>query len=272
MCGVPAYADPAGWGARAPRVENATDRVLSLLSESGSTATFFVLGWIGRTYPGLVRRIVREGHEIASHGDLHGRVLEQSLPAFREDVRRARGTLQDLSGCDVTAFRAPEWSMRNPSNPAFAVLVEEGYRIDSSLAAAPPVGDATNPVRPCRIKTAAGPINEVPVLTGSFFARKAILGGGVCSRMSRFERVISIVDASLAAGTPPVLYLHPWELDPAHPAMDLPFLSRLVHFAGRRRTAPRLRRLLARYRFGPVSSAVAEEGKSSLVSARSDAA
>ena len=96
---------------------------------------------------------------------------------------------------------------------------------------------------------------EVPPLTGSFFFRRALLGGGVCSRMSRFSRVKSLVAKYLAAGIPPVLYLHPWELDLNHPQMALPFVGNLVHFAGRSRTAPRLASLLSEYRFAGVGGA-----------------
>jgi len=255
VCGVPEYADPAGWDARASRVERATESLLAILDGSGSTATFFVLGWVARRHPGLVRRIASGGHEVASHGDLHRRLFEMTLPQFREDLRRGKGTLEELLGLPVTAYRAPEWSMGSAANPALGVLVEEGFRIDSSLAAAPPVGDAANPTRPTRIETPAGPILEVPPLTGSFFFRRALLGGGVCSRMSRFSRVRSLVARSLAAGIPPVLYLHPWELDESHPEMKLPFVGNLVHFAGRSRTAPRLRSLLSEHRFQGISAA-----------------
>ena len=258
VCGVPSYAEPAGWDARPSRVDGATESLLALLDGSGSTATFFVLGWVARRHPALVRRIAAAGHEVASHGYLHRRLYEISLGEFREDLRRGKGTLEELLGAPVTAYRAPEWSMRSAANPALGVLVEEGFRVDSSLAAAPPVGDASNPTRPVRIETPAGPILEVPPLTGSFFFRRALLGGGVCSRMSRFSRVLSLVEASLAGGTPPVLYLHPWELDLDHPAMALPLVGRLVHFAGRGRTAPRLAALLARYRFDSLRGAFSQ--------------
>lgn len=256
VCGVPAYSDPARWDAFPSRVERGTDEVLSLLDGSGSTATFFVLGWVARRCPGLVRRIAAAGHEVGSHGDLHRRLWELPLAAAREDVRRSRETLEQLLGSPVTAYRAPEWSMRSASNPLLELLVREGFRVDSSLVAAPPVGEPGNPVRPTWIETAAGPLLEVPPLTGSFFFRRALLGGGVCSRLSRASRVRRLVDRSLASGIPPVLYLHPWELDEEHPRMRLPLVSSLVHFAGRGRTRGRLAGLLAAHRFGTVSGAL----------------
>src|SRR5258706_15846555 len=102
--------------------------------------------------------------------------------------------------------------------------------------------------------TPAGRIVEVPPLLGSFFFRRAMLGGGVCSRLSRASRVRAAIDDALARGVPPVLYCHPWELDDEHPRMRLSLLGTLIHFAGRRRVGPRLTRLLSAYTFRPISS------------------
>jgi len=94
---------------------------------------------------------------------------------------------------------------------------------------------------------------------GTFFFRRAMLGGGVCSRMSRFSRVTAAIEGSRARGAAPVLYVHPWELDDEHPAMRLSPLGTLVHFAGRRRVVPRLSRLLAAYELRPIGSLLAKE-------------
>ncbi len=257
VCGHPGYADVAAWSGMTSRVGPCVDMLLDLLDGSGSRATFFVLGWVARSHPGLVRRIADAGHEIGCHGDLHRRVFEMGLDEFREDVRRAKGVLEQQAGAPVTSFRAPEWSMRSASNPALAVLVEEGFRLDSSLVAAPPVGEISNPSRPALLQTSAGPILEVPTLSGSFFFRRAILGGGVCSRLSRFSRVEALMAREMRSGVAPVLYLHPWELDEKHPPMRLSVVGTLVHFAGRLRTRERLIELVARYRFVPISSATA---------------
>ncbi len=254
VCGHAAYADPATWAGRETRVHVGIDRVLALLDGSGSKATFFVLGWVARQSGALVKKIAAAGHEIACHGDTHRRVFDLTGPEFREEVRRSRDTLQECVGKPVTAFRAPEWSMLRADNPALAVLVEEGFTLDSSLTTAPPVGDPANPVRPTFLPTAAGPILEVPPLMGTFFGRRALWGGGVCSRLTRVSRIEDAIERSLASGVPPVLYSHPWEFDPEHPRMPgLSTVQRLVHFAGRKRTEARWARWLKRWRFGPIS-------------------
>jgi len=266
VCGHRVYGEPETWEARPTRVEEGVDRILALLAPTPSRATFFVLGWVARKAPGMVRRIAGAGHEVGCHGDLHRRLFELTPEEFREDVIRSRETLQEILGRRVTSYRAPEWSMRTTDNPALAVLVEEGFAVDSSLVDAPPVGIPGNPTRPVVIRTPSGPILEVPPLMGTFFLRRAMWGGGVCMRMSQFRRVNAAFEASLAAGVPPVLYCHPWEFDPEHPPMPgLSIVERLVRFAGRRRTAERLKWWLGRQTFLPISSVRAAPAGSSEV-------
>ena len=151
--------------------------------------------------------------------------------------------------------------MLRADNPAFAVLVEEGFTLDSSLTTAPLVGEPSNPTRPVMLETGSGAILEVPPLMGSFFGFRAMWGGGVCARLTRESRVGQAIARSLAAGVPPVLYAHPWEFDDAHPAMPgLSPVQRLVHFAGRTRTGGRWARFLKRWTFAPISSARAQAG------------
>jgi peptidoglycan/xylan/chitin deacetylase (PgdA/CDA1 family) len=106
VCGHPLYGDPATWEARPSRVEKGVDRILTLLAPTESRVTFFVLGWVARKVPGLVRRIVGAGHEVGCHGDLHRRVFELTRDGFREDVVRSRETLQEIHGRRVTSYRA----------------------------------------------------------------------------------------------------------------------------------------------------------------------
>ena len=255
VCGHPTYDRPERWDAFPSRVVPSTERILSLLEESSSRATFFVLGWVARRHPGLVRRIAGAGHEIGCHGDLHRRATEQSVEEFRDDVRAARASLEDAAGAPVTAFRAPEWSFRTTACPHLGTLVEEGFRVDSSLLAVPPIGDIGNPLRPTMIPTPAGDLLEVPPLVGTFFGQPAMMGGGWTSRLSREARIARAIEDSLGRGESPVLYLHPWEVDEAHPPMELPPVARLVHFGGRSRVVPRLARLLARHRSASLAEA-----------------
>ena len=255
VCGHPTYDIPERWEAFSSRVVPSTERILELLDRTSSRATFFVLGWVARRHPGLVQRIVGAGHEIGCHGDLHRRANAMSIEDFRADLRSARASLEEACGVRAMAYRAPEWSLRSASSPHLSTLVEEGFRVDSSLLAVPPIGEPGNPRRPTVLSTPAGDLLEVPPLVGTFFGRPAMLGGGWTSRLSREARVTAAVEASLARGECPVLYLHPWEVDEEHPPMELSPFARLVHFGARGRVVPRLTRLLSRHRATSLAEA-----------------
>ena len=121
------------WDRLESRVGANTDRLIELFGEAGIRATFFVLGWVGERFPQLVRRIAEAGHEVASHGHAHRLIYDQTRPAFREDVRRAKGVLESVTGLAVDGYRAPSYSITPRSLWALDVLIEEGYTYDSSI-------------------------------------------------------------------------------------------------------------------------------------------
>jgi polysaccharide deacetylase family protein (PEP-CTERM system associated) len=96
-------------------------------------ATFFVLGWIAERYPDLIRRIQKEGHEIACHGYSHRLIYTQSKDEFRNDIRNAKAILEDIIGTEVIGYRAPSYSITDKSKWAFEVLLEEGFKYYSSI-------------------------------------------------------------------------------------------------------------------------------------------
>ena len=131
------------WGDYECRIERNTDRLLNILGSSLRTphsafripikGTFFVLGWIAERYPSLVKKIQEEGHEIACHGYAHKLVYTQSKEEFRQDIRKAKAILEDITGSEIIGYRAPSYSITNKSQWAFEVLVEEGFKYDSSI-------------------------------------------------------------------------------------------------------------------------------------------
>ena len=121
--------DREDWDRLPQRVERNTERILDILAEAGAQATFFVLGWIAQRHPGLVRRIIADGHELASHGSDHIRVDRLSPEAFRADVRHSKHVLEDCGGVLVRGYRAPTFSICCESSWAHQVLLEEGFFI-----------------------------------------------------------------------------------------------------------------------------------------------
>ena len=130
---VPGSAQPVAWDALPRTVERNTHRILDILEDSHAHATFFVLGWVADRYGNLVREIARRGHEVACHGDRHRLVFQQGRAGLEQDLRRARGLLQDLSGAPVIGYRAPGFSIGPRAPWAFEVIRDVGFLYDSSL-------------------------------------------------------------------------------------------------------------------------------------------
>ncbi|HET9796297.1 MAG TPA: polysaccharide deacetylase family protein [Thermoanaerobaculia bacterium] len=247
ICGDEHYSDPRNWDRFEPTIERSADRVLERLSAAGARATFFVLGWIARRYPALVRRAAAEGHEIAFHGMAHRRCDEMARGELLRDLAEGKSLLEDLGGARVEGFRAPEWSVRRPDDPVLEALAESGYRYDASLTSIPLLGRADNPPRAFALRTPAGRILEFPPLTGKGWGHTVHFGGGWAFRQLSWRRILARADEFRRGGSPAVFTFHPWEFDLDPPPLPgASPLLRLTRAAHRRRLPNRFDRLLAR--------------------------
>jgi polysaccharide deacetylase family protein (PEP-CTERM system associated) len=252
------------WSDRPSRVQANTERLLDLFEETGVRATFFVLGWIAQRKPDLVRRIADRGHEIGSHGYSHSLVYDQQPEVFREETARSKILLEEIAGRPVTGYRAASFSIGWRNLWALDVLAELGFRYDSSLF--PVYHDRYGmPGAPRRIHEVTTPggstLVEVPPSTLRFGrANLPVAGGGYLRLFPELLSHWAIRRLNRREGMPAVVYVHPWELDPAQPRIRAPLLSRLRHYGGLRGMEAKLRRLLVRFRFGPVERVIEEAG------------
>ena len=240
------------WDSRLSRVEHNTGSVLDLFAEHGVKATFFTLGWVAERRPGLIRRIVAEGHELASHGYAHDRVHGFSPEAFRADLRKSRALLEDAGGQAVRGYRAPSFSIGAGNSWALEVLAEEGYAYSSSIA--PILHDHYGwPGAPrfAHRPVAGHPMVEVPVTTVRLGGRTFACGGGGFFRLlpygfSRWAiRQVNDVEKQ-----PAVFYFHPWEIDPDQPRVaGAPLRSRVRHYTNLGVMRAKLDRLLGEFRW-----------------------
>jgi len=244
----------SAWDSQPSRVERNTDLLLDLLARHGATATFFTLGWVADRCPQLVRRIVEAGHEIGSHTWWHRRISSLTPDQFREEIRSSKRVLEDAGGAAVHGFRAPSFSVRPGMEWVFDVLLEEGYRYDSSLfpIRRPDYGYPPAPPRPHQIQRQAGTMLELPLATTEWLGlRIPAAGGGYLRHLPP-----ALMDRALREhemrGIPAMLYIHPWEVDPEQPRLPVGFVTRFRHYRGLERTATRLERLLAAHRFVSV--------------------
>ncbi|MEG3177584.1 XrtA system polysaccharide deacetylase [Sphingomonas sp. RB3P16] len=247
----------ADWDSLTPRVERNTDAVLALFAESGVKATFFTLGWVAQRYPALIRRIVEQGHEVASHGWDHDRVFTMDADVFRADIARARAALEDAGGTAVTGYRAPSFSIDARTPWAYDVLAEAGYVYSSSVAplkhdhygwpeasrfAFRPLGDAD--------------LIEVPVTVAEFGSRRMATGGGFF-RLFPAALTDYAVRQVAGQGQPGVFYFHPWEIDPGQPRVtNAPAKSKLRHYSRLGAMAGKLRGLIDRHEWGRMDGVV----------------
>ncbi len=241
-----------GWDGFPRRVEANTDKALALFDEAGVKATFFTLGWVAERHPKLVRRIVEQGHELASHGYAHFQVHAQTPEEFRADVRRTKAVLEDVGGVAVKGYRAASFSIGAKTLWALPILAEEGYHYSSSIY--PVVHDLYGmPDAPRFMFQPPGAnLSEIPMTTLAAFGRNFPCSGGGYFRLlpytvSRwaFRRV------NLKDRRPGIFYFHPWELDPDQPKVSgAPLRSRVRHYLNLGRMEHRLRRLLRDFSWG----------------------
>lgn len=250
---------PAQWDSAPHRVEGNTHAMLDLLHAHDTRATFFVLGWVAERFPALVRDIAARGHEIACHGYAHRLVYKLGPAAFRDDVARAKHVLEDCLGSPITGFRAASYSIVRDTLWALDILIELGFRYDSSIF---PVhhdlyGIPEFPRHPVRLQCPAGEILEIPASTVRVFGRNLPVAGGGYFRLLPYAVTRwGVARINAADNLPALVYVHPWELDTDQPRLPAPALARFRQYTNIRSTAARLHRLLSEFRFAPVGEAL----------------
>ena len=244
--------DRNDWDALPCRVERNVDTILGILDEGKVHATWFILGWIAERYPELVRRIVAQGHELASHGYDHQRVTDLNPEQFGQDIRRAKHLLEDIGAVEVKGYRAPSFSIASANLWALDVLHEAGYRYSSSIY---PVrhdhyGMPEAPRFPF-YPNGEGGLLELPLTTVSIFERNWPAGGGGYFRllpysMSRWSmKRVNTIDRQ-----PCIFYFHPWEIDPQQPRQrGISLKSRFRHYVNLGSMERRIRALVTDFRW-----------------------
>jgi len=251
------------WGTQESRVERNTDVLLSFLDEASCKATFFILGSVASNFPHLVKRIAKEGHEVACHSLRHHVVYEMTTEEFRDDARRAKEVIEDAAGSRVWGYRAPSFSITEDSLWAFDVLASLGFTFDSSIFPVkhPNYGIPGISRFPFVVNTDHGPIVEFPMPSLEIAGRRAPLGGGAYLRLLPYSYTKwGIRYLNKRENRPVCVYLHPWEIDPQQPRLDGPLTSRLRHTFGLRGLERKLRNLLRDFEFCPLHSLLSEVG------------
>jgi polysaccharide deacetylase family protein (PEP-CTERM system associated) len=253
----------ANWEAMECRVERNTHLLLDLFDEKNVKGTFFVLGWVARRYPGLVRQIHGRGHEVACHGWEHALVFRQSPDEFRVETRDSKALLEDIIGCPVQGYRASTYSITLDSLWALDILAESGFLYDSSIFPIRHdvygIPEATTSPGPI-IGPAGGRIIEFPMSTAHFAGKRIPVSGGGYFRILPYFITKAGLSQLNGRGNPFVFYLHPWEVDPGQPRVKTNLKSRFRHYTNLTKTEVRLRRLVDDFAFAPMRTVLGQLG------------
>lgn len=239
--------DRAQWDNIPCRVEGNMNRILNLFAKKNVHATFFTLGWVAERYPDLIRRIVNEGHELASHGFMHTRVTQQSPEEFRADIIKTKNLLEEISGVEVKGYRAPSYSIGAANLWALDELHEAGYQYSSSIY--PVKHDLYGMPEASRFSfypRGKQGILEIPITTIRFGDKNIPCGGGGFFRL--YPYVVSrwaLRSVNKNENQPGMFYFHPWEIDPDQPRQtNINLKTRFRHYLNLKRMEGRLQALL----------------------------
>ncbi|MBA3769076.1 MAG: DUF3473 domain-containing protein [Blastocatellia bacterium] len=242
------------WGKFEDRINIAGDKLLGILDDAGAKATFFMLGYVAEKHPEIVQRIKHDGHEIATHGFSHTLIYNQEPETFRTELTRAINYLEDLTGDKVLGHRAPFFSITKDSLWALDIIGELGIKYDSSIF---PVlnyryGIVDAPRFPYTIKRGKFEFVEFPISTLKLPGFTMPISGGAYFRIYPYQVTKQAIKAVNRSGEPVTFYLHPWELDPDHPRIDVPRRIALTHYFNLGATERRLRKLLRDFKMAPM--------------------
>ena len=247
------YIDRSDWDFHECRIENNINTILNMLELSGTKATFFTLGWIAERYPQLVKRIVQDGHELASHGYGHQRAFELSEREFLSDVQVSKKILEDISGVQVKGYRAPSFSISKNNLWAFDCLLDSAYKYSSSVY--PTNHDHYGmPESPRFAYSVRNGLIEIPVTTLRLFGKNFPSSGGGYFRLLPYFLSKLMIDKVLSTDRQPaIFYFHPWEIDTNQPVIfGIDIKTRFRHYVNIKRMHGKVGRLLLDYKWDRV--------------------
>jgi polysaccharide deacetylase family protein (PEP-CTERM system associated) len=255
---------PDSWDTRELRVERSIEKLLEILGEHNARGTFFVLGWLAERKPTLVHRIAAAGHEVACHGYSHTLLYRQSPREFREETIRAKSILEDTLGQAVRGYRAASFSVTRASLWALDVLIDAGFRYDSSIF---PIhhdvyGMPGATPEPHRASAPSGrTIAEFPMSAANFLGVQVpVSGGGYFRILPYWVTRAGLKQINQRRNRPFAFYMHPWELDAGQPRIRVGAFSRFRHYTNLEHYDARLRRVLTDFAFTSMYEVLQQQG------------
>ncbi|HWG58067.1 MAG TPA: XrtA system polysaccharide deacetylase [Candidatus Acidoferrales bacterium] len=259
---VPSTPDISQWDALPSHVEKNFLRLLDILSESNVRATCFFLGWVANRFPRLVREAVARGHEAASHSYEHRLVFQMTPEEFQRDAMRAKKAIEDACGEEVLGYRAPGFSVTEKTPWFFDALIAAGYRYDSSVFPAPRShgGLENGQYAPYRLGPASNFI-EFPVSIEPLLGKPLCFFGGGYLRIFPYPVIRKMTRRVLRQERPVIFYVHPREIDPRHPRLEMSARRRFQSYVNLASTEPKIRKLTADFPMSTFRELLRSEGE-----------
>ncbi len=244
------------WDSINLRVGDNTHRLLDLFAEHNVKSTFFTLGWVTKRCPDVIRRMVSEGHEVASHGLAHQRATTMTREQLYEDVAQSKAILEDISGTQVVGYRAPSFSVNDSNTWVYEVLKEQGFVYSSSTY--PIAHDLYGVPEWPRFKYQRPEgILEIPIPTLRRNSVNTGIGGGGYFRLYPYRLSKKRIQRFMEEESEPYnFYFHPWEIDPEQPSVkSASFRSKFRHYVNLSRMEGKVVKLLHDYEWGTMKDA-----------------
>jgi len=243
---VPSTPPLSDWHNLPSRVEKNFYRLLDIFSLRGVHVTCFFLGWVGERFPQLVREAVRRKHEIGSHGYSHQLVYRMTREDFHHDALFSRLLLEDISGTAVVGYRSPGFSATGATPWFFDELASAGYEYDSSVfpASHGHGGMPTAERMPYVVGNGNRRIIEFPISVAELGGRRCCFFGGGYLRLYPYWLIRRKAQELLRSGLPVVFYIHPREIDPAHPRLQMNLSRRFKSYVNLQHTESKILRIL----------------------------
>ena len=247
----------AQWSQYESRIQRNCDRIIEILEQTNTPATFFCLGWIAERHPQIIRTISDCGYEVASHSYAHQLAYEMTPDTFRADLDRSLKTLADITGKAVRAYRAPGFSFKQQNTWVFDCLLEAGVTVDCSIFPAERAhgGFASfGSARPAWIRWHGGQLKEFPINTRSVLGQDIVFSGGGYFRLFPY----SLIRAWTRDATYMMTYFHPRDFDAGQPMIpELSAARRFKSYYGLEQAEGKLRSLLDDFEFTDLAGAEA---------------
>lgn len=235
------------------RLVEPTLKILKILKDTANRATFFVLGCVAEKYPDLIKKIHKQGHEIASHSFEHKLIYNRDRNEFARDIEKSVKVLENIIEDKIFGYRAPYWSLNFNTNWAWKILYQNGMTYDSSVYPYKTYlyGDSNAPRFKYNVNCDKNcSLLEIPPSTIEIWGKRIPFCGGFYFRILPYWFIkwginrINNLDKQ-----PAVFYLHPYEIDVNKPKSSKGFRNNFILHANIKKAEKKLWRLLKDFRF-----------------------